>query len=56
MVDPILKVIDIDGLRVIDSSIIPIITSADVNAATMMIGERGSDLVKDDWNYPKQVN
>lgn len=49
VVDNTLKVHGIKGLRVIDSSIMPTVTSANTHAPTVMIGERGSDFVKDDW-------
>ena len=45
VVDPELRVRGIDGLRVIDASIMPIVTSSNTNAPTIMIGEKGSDLV-----------
>lgn len=45
VVDPELKVIGVTNLRVIDSSIIPQVPSANLNAISMAIGERGSDLV-----------
>ncbi|MDB5970150.1 MAG: hypothetical protein JWQ90_2600 [Hydrocarboniphaga sp.] len=46
VVDPAtLKVHGIDGLRVIDASVIPSITSANTNAAAIMIGERGADMI-----------
>ena len=35
----------IDNLRVVDASIMPAMISANLNAATMMIGEKGSDMV-----------
>lgn len=43
--DSRLRVRGIDGLRVIDASIMPTMLSANLNAAVMMIGEKGSDLV-----------
>ena len=49
VVDPRLRVHGVDGLRVIDGSIIPEIPAANPNAATMMIAEKGADMVKRDW-------
>jgi choline dehydrogenase len=46
VVDPALCVHGIDGLRVIDASIMPTITSANTNAASLMIGEKGAALVR----------
>lgn len=45
VVSPDLKVIGVEGLRVIDSSIIPQVPSCNLNAISMAIGEKGSDLV-----------
>jgi choline dehydrogenase len=45
VVDSRLRVYGIEGLRVIDASIMPKITSANTNAASLMIGERGAALV-----------
>jgi choline dehydrogenase len=45
VVDDRLRVHGMEGLRVIDASIMPAMISANLNAATMMIGEKGSDLV-----------
>ena len=45
VVDDQLRVRGIDGLRVIDASIMPTMLSANLNAAVMMIGEKGADLV-----------
>lgn len=45
VVDDQLRVYGMQGLRVIDASIMPAMISANLNAATMMIGEKGADLV-----------
>ena len=45
VVDPELRVHGIAGLRVIDASVMPSITSGGTNAPTIMIGERGADFV-----------
>jgi choline dehydrogenase len=43
VVDPELKVIGVEHLRVIDSSVMPSITTGNLNAPTIMIGEKGAD-------------
>ena len=48
VVDPELKVNGVSGLRVIDASVMPRMTSANINAPTIMIGERGAALVIND--------
>lgn len=49
VVDPQLRVYGIRGLRVIDGSIMPKLVSANTNAAIIMIGEKGSDMIKEYW-------
>lgn len=46
VVDSSLKVRGVEGLRIADSSVIPTITSGNINAPTIMIGEKASDLLK----------
>ena len=46
VVDDQLRVHGMERLRVIDASIMPTMLSANLNAATMMIGEKGADLVR----------
>ena len=45
VVDPELKVHGIKNLRVIDSSIMPTITGSNIHAPTVMIAEKGADMI-----------
>lgn len=45
VVDPQLRVRGIDNLRIIDASIMPAITNGNLNAPSLMIGEKGAAMV-----------
>jgi len=45
VVDPEARVRGIEGLRVVDSSLMPFITNGNLNAPTIMIGEKASDII-----------
>lgn len=53
VVDSELRVKGIRGLRIIDASIMPKMVSANTNAATIMIAEKGSDFIKSFWSIEK---
>lgn len=45
VVDPELRVIGVDALRVVDSSVFPRISNGNLNGPTIMVGEKASDLI-----------
>ncbi|KAF2021356.1 GMC oxidoreductase [Aaosphaeria arxii CBS 175.79] len=50
VVDPRLRVYGVDGLRVIDCSIIPVLPDVNILASIYMIAEKGAEMIKEDWN------
>ena len=51
VVDSRLRVIGVTGLRVVDASVMPMITSGNTNSPTLMIAERASEMIRADRRF-----
>ena len=49
VVDSKLQVLGIEGLRVVDASVMPTIVSGNTQAATIVIAEKGAAMMKEHW-------
>jgi choline dehydrogenase len=52
VVDPQLRVRGLEGVRIADASVMPVVPGGNTNAATIMVGERAADLVRGRLSQP----
>jgi choline dehydrogenase len=46
---PDLKVRGIEGLRVVDASVMPMVPSSNIHPATIMVAEKAAETIRQDW-------
>lgn len=51
VVDSRLRVYGVEGLRVIDVSIFPVLPDVNLVGPVYMVAERGAEINKEDWGY-----
>lgn len=49
VVSPRLQVYGVDGLRVVDCSIVPVLPDANIVASIYMVAEKGAEMIREDW-------
>ena len=55
VVDLDLKVHGLEGLRVCDSSVMPRVPSCNTNGPTIMVGEKGADIIREREPLPPTI-